>query len=115
MAMLTAAGFGKPSLTRVEVDYFLRIGREEAFEMILALSGGLQALWVNLGAEERATLRQEIIAALDDPRGEAHVYVASRLSGVRDSASVPACNAVHKDTPQFTREACFPRVKPPQG
>ncbi len=76
--MLAAAGFESPSLERVEVDYFARIAREEAFETMLALSGGLQALWRKLSEEDRAELRAGIIQALNDPRGEAHVYAAAR-------------------------------------
>jgi SAM-dependent methyltransferase len=76
MGMLAAAGFDRPSLERVEVDYFARISREDAFETMLALSGGLQALWLKLTPEERADLRQQILGELDDPKGEAHVYVA---------------------------------------
>jgi len=78
MEMLAAAGFDSPSLERVEVDYFARIAREEAFETMLTLSGGLQALWRKLSEEDRTELRAGIIQALNDPRGEAHVYAASR-------------------------------------
>lgn len=78
MGMLAAAGFDGPCLERVEVDYFARIEREEAFETMLALSGGLQALWRSLSEADRGELKAEIIEALNAPRGEAHVYAATR-------------------------------------
>lgn len=75
--MLIAAGFDDPSLERVKVDYYARIPREEAFDAMLALSGGLQALWLKFTPDERAELRQRILEEIVDPTGEAHVYVAA--------------------------------------
>lgn len=79
--MLASAGFESPSLECVSVDYLARIPREEALDTMLSLSGGLIALWRKLSELEREELRREILEALDDPRGEAHVYTALRIAG----------------------------------
>lgn len=92
MRMLAASGFESPSLERVKVDYFARIPREDALETMLALSGGLQALWLKLPPDDRAQLRQQVLRELDDPTGEAHVYATRRPSCGRPrlSASPPS-------------------------
>lgn len=77
-AMLMTAGFTDLSFEAVAVDYFANLEKPDAFEMMVALSGGLRELWQKIDEVERDELRQTIFEALNDRRGEAHVHVCRR-------------------------------------
>ncbi|GIV01248.1 MAG: hypothetical protein KatS3mg015_0078 [Fimbriimonadales bacterium] len=62
----------------VEMHYWEKHTAEEAFDLIVALSGGLSHLWQRIPEADRPAVRERAIQALADRRGEAHVYVCRK-------------------------------------